>query len=124
MKQKTAPAIGIVLGTIVLLTGPMHAQRYMEKLGRAMVAINQGDGRVYVGWRMLGTDPHNLAFNLYRSTGGASPVKLNDQPITQSTNWVDNAVDLSQTNSYFVRPVLNGREQAQVLSLRYRQTHL
>ncbi len=112
MKQKTAPAIGIVLGTIVLLTGPMHAQRYMEKLGRAMVAINQGDGRVYVGWRMLGTDPHNLAFNLYRSTGGASPVKLNDQPITQSTNWVDNAVDLSQTNSYFVRPVLNGREQA------------
>jgi len=112
VKQKMAPAIGIVLGTILLLTSSMHAQRYVEKLGRAMVAINQGDGRVYVGWRMLGTDPHDLAFNLYRSTGGASPVKLNDQPITQSTNWVDNAVDLSQANSYFVRPVLDSQEQA------------
>jgi len=112
MKQKTTPAIGIVLGMVLLLTGSIHAQRCMEKLGRAMVAINQGDGRVYVGWRMLGTDPHDLAFNLYRSTGGASPVKLNDQSITQSTNWVDNAVDLSQTNSYFVRPVLDGQEQA------------
>jgi rhamnogalacturonan endolyase len=112
MKQKTTPATGIVLGMVLLLTGSIHAQRYMEKLGRAMVAINQGDGRVYVGWRMLGTDPHDLAFNLYRSTGRASPVKLNDQPITQSTNWVDNVVDLGQTNSYFVRPVLDGQEQA------------
>jgi rhamnogalacturonan endolyase len=120
VNQKTAPTVGIVLGTILLLTGLMHAQgprfagtkRYMENLGRAMVAINQGDGKVYVGWRMLGTDPDELAFNLYRSTGGASPVKLNNQPITQRTNWVDEAVDLSQANSYFVRPVLDGQEQA------------
>ena len=102
----------ITIGMIFLFVTTAGAQRYMEKLGRGVVAIHQGGGRVYVGWRMLGTDPETIAFNLYRSTGGGTPVKLNGQPITQSTNYVDNAVDLSRTNSYFVRPVLNGQEQA------------
>ncbi|MHC4484096.1 MAG: rhamnogalacturonan endolyase family protein, partial [Planctomycetota bacterium] len=39
-------------------------------------------------------------------------MKLNGQPITKSTNYVDNTADLSRTNSYFVRPMLNGQEQA------------
>ncbi|UCG56099.1 MAG: hypothetical protein JSU70_14645, partial [Phycisphaerales bacterium] len=112
MKQKTTPAIGIVLGTTLLLTGSIHAQRHMEKLGRATVAVNQGDGRVYVGWRMLGTDPQDVAFNLYRSAGEAGTLRLNDRPIRRSTNWVDNTADLSQSNSYFVRPILDGWEQA------------
>ncbi len=102
----------ITIGMTFLFVTTAGAQRYMEKLGRGVVAIHQGGGRVYVGWRMLGTDPETIAFNLYRSTGGGTPVKLNGQPITQSTNYVDNAVDLSRTNSYFVRPVLNGQEQA------------
>jgi len=103
----TALAIMVIL----CLTGSIQAQRQMEKLGRGMVAINQGGGKVYVGWRMLGTDPDNIAFNLYRTTGGGRAVKLNDQPITQSTNYVDNGVDLSRSNSYFVKPVLEGEQQ-------------
>jgi rhamnogalacturonan endolyase len=106
---KTMTALTITV--ILLLTGSVQAQRQMEKLGRGMVAINQGDGKVYVGWRMLGTDPDDIAFNLYRTTGNSQPVKLNDQPITQSTNYVDTGVDLSQSNSYFVKPVLEGQEQ-------------
>ncbi len=88
-------------------------QRQMENLDRGIVAVNQGNGKVYVGWRMLGTEPDDIAFNLYRSAGEAEPVKLNDQPITQSTNYVDNGVDLSQPNSYFVKPVIEGAEQAE-----------
>ena len=84
----------------------------MEKLDRGLVAINQGSGTVYVGWRMLGTDPDDIAFNLYRSSDGRIAVKLNSQPITESTNWLDNGVNLSQSNSYFVRPVSDGQEQA------------
>jgi rhamnogalacturonan endolyase len=38
----------------------------MEKLGRGVVAISQGDGKVFVSWRMLATDAENVAFNLYR----------------------------------------------------------
>ena len=40
--------------------------RWMEGLNRGVVAINAEKGRVYVGWRMLGDDPENVAFNVYR----------------------------------------------------------
>jgi rhamnogalacturonan endolyase len=88
------------------------APRQMEKLGRGVVAINQGGGKVWVGWRMLGTDPESIAFNVYRSTGGGAPVKLNRQPVKGPTNFVDSSADFIHTNAYFVRPILNGREQA------------
>ena len=87
--------------------------RQMESLGRGVVAVNMGGARgdkVFVGWRMLGTDPNDIAFNLYRSRVEEEPVKLNDQPITQSTNYIDWTVDLSLSNSYFVRPVVDGNE--------------
>ena len=49
----------------------------MEKLGRGVVAIHQGDGKVFVSWRLLGTDPEAIAFNVYRAAGDGEPVKLN-----------------------------------------------
>jgi rhamnogalacturonan endolyase len=85
--------------------------RQMERLGRGTIAVNQGDGKVFVGWRLLGTDPETIAFNLYRVTDGGVPIKLNDQPITEATSLVDAKADLTKANSYFVRPVLSGREQ-------------
>ena len=54
----------LTITAILFFTGSVQAQRQMEKLGRGMVAINQGGGKVYVGWRMLGTDPCDIAFNL------------------------------------------------------------
>ena len=106
---KTMTALAVT--AMFFSAGPVQAQRQMEKLGRGVVAINQGNGNVYIGWRMLGTDPNDIAFNLYRITGDDSAVKLNDKPLTQSTNYVDTGVDLSQSNSYFVKPVLEGHEQ-------------
>jgi rhamnogalacturonan endolyase len=100
-----------LLATLLLAAAEASAQRQMENLARGMVAIHPGEGKVYVGWRMLGTDPDEIGFNLYRSTEGGEPVKLNAQPITESTNYVDSHANLSRANSYFVRPVLGGREQ-------------
>jgi rhamnogalacturonan endolyase len=82
----------------------------MERLGYGVVAVPQSSTQVYVGWRLLGTDPFNVAFNLYRSTGGGPAVKLNGKPLRDSTNFVDSSVDLTQANTYFVRPVVNGIE--------------
>jgi len=103
---------------LVLLVGMMAFApvagadgRQMENLARGVIAIHQGGGRVYVGWRLLGTDPNDVAFHLYRTTGGGQVVKLNDQPIVQSTNYVDSSVDLSKPTGYFVKPVVGGTEQ-------------
>ncbi len=95
--------IAVTIGTLLLLMNQAGAQRQMEKLGRGMIAINQGDGKVYVGWRMLGTDPDNIAFNVYRNN-----TRVNSQPITESTNLVDNNGSTSAT--YTVRIVINGSE--------------
>ncbi|MBG6235020.1 rhamnogalacturonan endolyase [Pedobacter sp. CAN_A7] len=86
------------------------AQRQMEYLNRGMVAVHQGNDSVYVGWRMLGTEPENIAFNLYRSTGKNAAVKLNEVPITATTDYLDTKVDLDHVNAYHVRPVINGKE--------------
>jgi rhamnogalacturonan endolyase len=103
-----------VLTAGVLLLVPSAwaaAQRQMERLGRGVVAVRQADGKVWVGWRMLGTDPDDAAFNLYRSAAGGPPVKLNDRPVGDVTNFVDAGADASRSNSYFVRPVVKGKEQ-------------
>jgi rhamnogalacturonan endolyase len=102
----------IIIEIMFLFVAGADAQRQMEHLGRGMVAVNQGEGKIYVGWRMLGTDPENIAFDVYRSAGPNEPVRLNSEPLTKSTNFVDNSADLSKPNSYFVRPVLKGKELA------------
>ncbi len=112
MKSTARVRTAVALATMLLVhSAGASAQRQMENLGRGVVAVNRGDGRVYVGWRMLGTDPEEIAFNLFRSTGGGAPLKLSGRPIMESTNFVDSGADLGQSNTYFVRPVLNGRQR-------------
>ncbi|SDM24558.1 rhamnogalacturonan endolyase [Catalinimonas alkaloidigena] len=73
-----------VLGCAALLCAlSARAQVQMEYLNRGVVAVRNGDA-VYVGWRLLGTDSADVAFNVYRNG-----TKLNPEPITQSTNFVD-----------------------------------
>ncbi len=85
--------------------------RQMERLGRGVVAIRREDGRVFVSWRWLGTDPVDIAFNVYRATAEGRPVKLNANPITRSTQFLDDSADRVQSLAYFVHPVVGGREE-------------
>jgi rhamnogalacturonan endolyase len=89
-----------------------QTQRLMENLTRGVVAVKQPEGHVYVGWRLFGTDPQTLAFNLYRVTNGGTPVKVNDMPVTGATNLLDSECDPNQSLQYFVCPVLEGQELA------------
>jgi hypothetical protein len=50
----------LFIATLLLNSLMAVAQRQMENLGRGMVAINQGKGKVYVGWRLLATDPDDV----------------------------------------------------------------
>ena len=102
---------GVTIAALLALAASASAQRQMEKLGRGVVAINQGEGKVFVSWRLLGTEPASIGFNVYRASGAARPVKLNDAPLTKATCFQDTGVHFSQPVSYTVRAVLNGREQ-------------
>ncbi|MDP4290983.1 MAG: rhamnogalacturonan lyase [Bacteroidota bacterium] len=97
---------------IMLLSGlQARAQRQMENLDRGVIAIRKANDSVYVGWRMLGTEPDEIAFNIYRQSGNEKPIKLNKTLIKESTNFEDGKLNFGVDNSYFVRAVLKGVEQ-------------
>lgn len=103
-------------GTIILLLvllGSVNAfaQRFMENLGRGVVAVRVTNSQAFISWRILATEPNDITFNLYRKTGTAAPVKLNSTPITAGTNWQDNTADFTKENAYFVRAIVNGVEK-------------
>jgi rhamnogalacturonan endolyase len=84
----------------------------MENLTRGVVAVKQGTNGVFVGWRLFGTDPAAIRFNLYRSANGGSWVKANDQPIADATCFLDRAAELAAKLDYSVRPLVDGHELA------------
>lgn len=107
---KDSRRLGLLLLAVLGFAAPAQAQRQMENLTRGIVAVKQGEGGVYVGWRLFGTDPESIAFNLYRIANGSTPVKVNRTPIADSTNFIDRDADTNQALQYFVRPVLNRKE--------------
>ena len=87
------------------------AQRQMEYLDRGVIAMCKANDSVYIGWRILGTEPDEITFNIYRQSGNGKPVRLNKTPLSESTNYEDSNVNFKVDNSYFVRAVINGKEQ-------------
>ena len=61
-----------------------------EKLDRGVVAVRQADGRAFISWRTLMTDPKGAAFDVYRNGQ-----KLNQTPLTKGGTWFidDNPTD-------------------------------
>lgn len=100
----------LAAAALALSANGVSAPRQMEALERGVVAIKPADGKVFVSWRLLGTDPDAIAFNLYRASGDRAAKRLNAEPITDSTCFVDDSVKSDEANAYFVRPVLAGRE--------------
>nr|WP_165842190.1 rhamnogalacturonan lyase [Paenibacillus xerothermodurans] len=88
---------------------PADTNRQMEYLDRGLVAVPTADG-VLVSWRFLGTEPTNIAFNLYRDGK-----KVNAAVITDSTNFLDVAGTAS--SRYSVRAVLDGKEQPSAMAV-------
>lgn len=108
----------VILVLVLGLCESLFAGRQMEKMDRGMVAIAQSDGSVYLGWRLLNTDPQHVGFNVYRQTGNSKPIKLNENPITKTTDFVDTDVSKDKGNpwwiitSWWVCPVVDGKELA------------
>ncbi|WP_459194764.1 rhamnogalacturonan lyase family protein [Halosimplex sp. J119] len=75
--------------------------RQMESLDRGLVAVPT-DGGVLLRWRLFGTEPADLGFHVFRDGE-----RLNDKPITDSTNYLD--PDGTTDSTYAVRAVGNGR---------------
>lgn len=94
----------------VMAVPPTSNPQY-EVLGRGVVAVSKGSGRVFVSWRYLISDPKAIAFNVYRAVGAAAAVKLNATPIASVTSFEYAEANLTQPLTYTVKPVIGGVEQ-------------
>ncbi|MFL5742269.1 MAG: rhamnogalacturonan lyase [Flavisolibacter sp.] len=94
---------------IVFFSSSVLAQRMMEDLDRGVAAVRNAEGKVFVSWRLFATEPETVSFNLYRTVNGKTE-KLNAQPITGPTSFLDNDTDTLQQRSYFVKSILKGKE--------------
>ncbi|MCY7849850.1 rhamnogalacturonan lyase [Bacillus haynesii] len=74
----------------------------MEHLNRGLVAVKTKKG-VFLSWRLLGTDPEETAFNLYRNGQ-----RINSTPISSSTNFLDKHGN--EKSLYYVTKVLGDKE--------------
>jgi rhamnogalacturonan endolyase len=99
----------IILGIVLFFSVAAKAQRAMENLDRGVAAVRTADGKVFVSWRLLGTEPKDRVFNLYCTTNGKTQ-RLNKTPIERVTSFLDNTPDTSVFKSYFVKTVSKGKE--------------
>ncbi len=97
-----------IVGAFSFVTA--NGQQQMEYLNRGVYAIKQQNRTAFVSWRLLGTEQANLAFNIYRTAAGKT-IKLNKQPISGATHFIDETLDTTQANSYTVKSLEKGKEQ-------------
>ncbi|EMI57218.1 rhamnogalacturonan lyase [Rhodopirellula sallentina] len=72
----------------------------VERLDRGLVAIVQSNEKVFLSWRMLGLDPTEIRFHLFRISGDQE-IQLNDSPL-QNTWFIDDSWDSSVETTYRV----------------------
>jgi rhamnogalacturonan endolyase len=81
-----------------------------EKLDRGLIARPAEGGKVYLGWRLLESDPADTAFNVYRKSAATAPVKLNAEPIVATTDFVDATATAGAEHVWSIRAVVDGKE--------------
>ena len=119
MKLRTwMPAAALALLSWPALPASQEKTRFLEKLDRGLVAVHQADGRVFLSWRLLASDPEGTAFNVYRETAPVS-VKLNAEPLTAGTWFLDGGARLDRQTSYSVAAVVDGVEQPRSAPFRF-----
>ncbi len=82
-----------------------------ETLDRGVVALPCETG-IYVGWRLLGTDPADVAFHVYRAAGDGEPRRLTREPVVRTTDFIDETAPGCTGLAYTVRVVVGGTERS------------
>lgn len=92
----------------LLLPITILGQYKMEFLNRGLHAVPDGNGKVLISWRLLGTEDTTVYFNLYRN-GGRLP-EQKKYKVVNSTSYLDD-IDTSQYYGYTVKAVIAGKEE-------------
>ncbi len=84
------------------------SERITEKINRGLAAFKTPDG-IYLSWRLLESDSPNIAFDVYEEQEGEKAHKLNQQPISETTDFL--VTDYKPTANYFIQIVGNDKNE-------------
>ncbi|HEY6506324.1 MAG TPA: rhamnogalacturonan lyase [Chitinophagaceae bacterium] len=99
-----------LLSVLFFVLPATHSQRQMENLDRAVVAVRNPEGNVFISWRLLATESPDIAFNVYTNTATGKAEKLNKTPVSKTTHFIVTNNDTTRARSYFVKTILKGKE--------------
>ena len=75
-----------------------------ESLDRGVVALANPKGDIYIGWRLLASDPKEVAFDIVCSENASGPwKKINPKPIQDGCNYLDTTAG-GKSFYYYVQP--------------------
>lgn len=95
---------------LTAFTAVLKAQ-VVEKIDRGVVALTVNEKSALVSWRLFKTDPADVAFNVYRQDiGYGGFVKVNQNPVKESTNYLDESLTPGHGYNYRVKSIENGQE--------------
>lgn len=77
-------------------------KRQMENINRGVIAIKTDNG-IYIGWRLLGTDPADIVFHIYRNDK-----RITEYPIVNCTNYLDSSGN--ENCEYYITALLDNKE--------------
>src|SRR4051812_21673867 len=100
---------------VLLQTLPAFAQRQMEYLDRGFIAI-RSDTNIFLSWRLLATDPEDVAFNVYKDDA-----KLNGAPLRNASSF---QAPYFENSTYTVRPLSKDGEGAPQKALAFANGYL
>lgn len=101
-----------IIFTLALLFPLISNAQVQEKIDRGVVALAVSEKAVFVGWRLLKDDPENMAFNVYRKDLGLGEYeKVNNEPITGSTNFLDETITPGHGYNYRIKTVERSKEE-------------
>jgi rhamnogalacturonan endolyase len=97
----------LIIPFLFLSVNSVSGQRIMEKLDRGAFAAVAGTDSVFIGWRLLASDPQEIAFNVYRNQ-----IKITESPVKNATSLMDAAGTGEAV--YTLVPVIDGSEKQEL----------
>jgi len=64
-----------------------------QPVDRYLLALPRGEGKVFLAWRLLKDDTPDLGFHIQRKLPGDQWQIVSDEPVTDSTNFLDKTLE-------------------------------
>ena len=101
----------ILTFSLCILFSILTMAQQAEIIDRGVVALTIDENTVYVGWRLLLEDPEDVAFNVFRRDIGHGGYELvNEEPIVNSTNYIDSTTRPGRGYNYSITAIIRGYE--------------